>query len=89
MPGRTRETELVAGAAICSADQRCPVSGTWQPWMHADHALQAAVNQYWRQAWIVAGQHFPDPRLDWKLDVPTEHISWNLMDNIGIDICPN
>jgi hypothetical protein len=86
--GRTRETAPPFTASTCRADERCPVSGTWQPWMHADHPMQTAVNQYWRQAWIVAGQRFPDPQQDWKLDVPAADISWHLMDRVGIDICP-
>ena len=49
--------------------------------------MQTVVNQYWRQAWIVAGQRFPDPQRDWKLDVPASDVSWHLMDSVGIDIC--
>lgn len=86
--GRTRETAPLSTASVCRAEDRCPVSGTWQPWMHADHPMQTAVNQYWRQAWIVAGQRFPDPQQDWQLDVPAADISWHLMDRVGIDICP-
>jgi hypothetical protein len=85
--GRTREIEHPTAANICSGDKRCPVSGTWQPWMRPDHPMQTAVNQYWRQAWIVAGQRFPDPPVDWKLDVPADDVIWHLMDNVGIDIC--
>jgi hypothetical protein len=86
--GRTRETARPVTASVCHADVLCPVTGTWQAWMHGEHPLQTAVNQYWRQAWIVAGQRFPDPRRDWLLDVPAADISWHLMDSVGIDICP-
>jgi hypothetical protein len=86
--GRTRETAPPVTASVCRTDARCPITGTWQAWMHVEHPLQPAVNQYWRQAWIVAGQRFPDPRRDWLLDVPAADISWHLMDNVGIDICP-
>lgn len=86
--GRTRATEPPAAATICSAGERCPVSGTWQPWMHTEHPMQSAINHYWRQAWLVAGQRFPDPQLDWMLDVAAADISWHLMDDIGVDICP-
>ncbi|WP_426192953.1 hypothetical protein [Massilia sp. DWR3-1-1] len=34
-----------------------------------------------RQAWLVAGQHFPDPQRDWMLDVVAD-------DAVGVDICP-
>lgn len=86
--GRTRETAPPVAANICRADALCPITGTWQAWMQVDHPLQTAVNQYWRQAWIVAGQRFRDPQADWKLDVPAADISWHLMDSVGIDICP-
>jgi uncharacterized protein len=86
--GRAREAAPPAAGNICSADERCPVSGTWQPWMRADHPMQTSVNQYWRQAWVHAGQRFPDPQRDWKLDVPAADITWHLMDSVGVDICP-
>jgi uncharacterized protein len=86
--GRAREAAAPAAANICSADERCPVSGTWQPWMRADHPMQTSVNQYWRQAWVHAGERFPDPHWDWKLDVPAADITWHLMDSVGVDICP-
>ncbi|MBC7454296.1 MAG: sel1 repeat family protein [Massilia sp.] len=85
--GRTRETAPPVTASICRADARCPVTGTWQAWLQVEHPLQTAVNQYWRQAWIVAGQYFPDPRQDWLLDVPAADIRWHLMDSFSIDIC--
>ena len=87
VPGRTREVKPPAAANICSADAHCPKSGTWQPWIGTDHPMQTSVNQYWRQAWIGAGQRFPDPQRDWKLDVPASDVSWHLMDGVGIDIC--
>ncbi|MDQ2820590.1 MAG: hypothetical protein M3Y65_09360 [Pseudomonadota bacterium] len=56
--------------------------------LHVEHLLQDAVNQYWRQAWLVAGQRFPDLKLDWMLDVSADDITWHLMDDAGINICP-
>ena len=44
----------------------------------------ACANQYWRQAWIVAGQRFPDPQRDWKLDAPENDINWRLMTAITL-----
>lgn len=64
----------------CACSQACPVSGVWQPWVAADHPLQAIVNQYWRQAWLTRGAPFPRPRRDWLLDLPDDDVTWHLMD---------
>ena len=63
-----------------ACDQACPVSGVWQPWVSADHPLQAIVNQYWRQAWVNQGGSFPQPRRDWLLNLPDDELTWHLMD---------
>lgn len=86
--GQVRLIERPVKLTACRADDRCPMSGTWQPWMHAKHPLQDAVNQHWRQAWLEEGQRFPHPKLDWLLDVAPEGIAWYLMDCRGVDICP-
>ena len=64
----------------CASESSCPISGTWQPWLFHDHPLQLAVNQYWRQVWLVEGQRFPSPEYDWLLPVSDEDITWHLMD---------
>ena len=50
MHGLLREVTRPEPWLSCACDQACPVSGVWQPWVAADHPLQAVVNQYWRQA---------------------------------------
>ncbi|XLZ72897.1 tetratricopeptide repeat protein [Massilia sp. SR12] len=64
----------------------CPVSGTWQPWVPPDHPLHAAINLYWRQAWIVKGQAFPDPQRDWLFPIPVSEIKWHLMDSEPVNL---
>lgn len=86
--GRTRVIETLAIAKACSGIARCPISGVWQPWMHVEHSMQNIVNQYWRQVWLIEGQRFPNPKLDWMLDVAAGEITWHLMDGTGVDICP-
>lgn len=68
------------------ADKTCTKTGTWQPWLPANHPLAGAVNQHWRQAWVVAGQRFPEPKYDWWLDIPADDITWHLMDDAPVDI---
>lgn len=64
----------------------CPVSGTWQPWVPPDHPLHAAINLYWRQAWLVKGQAFPDPQRDWLFPIPVPEITWHLMDSEPVNL---
>ena len=57
-----------------------PATGTWQPWVRADHPLAPLVNQFWRQAWVRKGLAFPDPIKDWLLDLPASELEWHLME---------
>lgn len=68
------------------AGEICTKTGTWQPWLPANHPMAGAVNQHWRQAWVVAGQPFPQPKTDWWLDIPATDITWHLMDDAPVDI---
>jgi len=67
-------------------DAICPRTGTWQPWVPADHPLAQLVNQHWRQAWVVAGQPFPQPKTDWWIELPDIKLTWHLMDDAPVDI---
>jgi uncharacterized protein len=78
--GLLREVARPEPLLSCACDLVCPVSGVWQPWVAADHPLQAIVNQYWRQAWLNQGAPFPRPRRDWLLDLPDDEVTWHLMD---------
>lgn len=51
--GRTRLIESGLKATACAANKRCPLAGIWQPWVHSELPNQDAVNQYWRQAWLI------------------------------------
>lgn len=83
--GVLREVALPEPWLSCACEQACPVSGVWQPWVAADHPLQAIVNQYWRQAWLIQGAPFPRPRRAWLLDLPDDDVTWHLMDaSVGI-----
>jgi hypothetical protein len=85
---RTRSVTPPAKTTACADSEHCAATGTWQPWIHAEHIAQDAVNQYWRQAWLLEGQRFPDPKVDWMLDVADADITWYLMDSAGVDLCP-
>jgi len=81
--GLTRVVPANAAPMECASDQVCPVSGVWQPWVHPDHPMHAIVNRHWRQAWLNAGQAFPQPERDWLLALPAPEISWYLMERSG------
>lgn len=70
----------------CSAGEACPVTGTWQPWVRSDHPLHLAINQYWRQAWLVKGQTPPDPQRDWHLPIAAADVTWHLMDSSPVNL---
>lgn len=74
-------TRTVTPASVLASAglQACPATGTWQPWVQPDHPLSSIVNQPWRQAWLIAGQPFPQPNESWLLDLPAADITWHLM----------
>lgn len=79
--GLMREVPALTPPRSCAADQVCPITGTWQPWLPSEHPLRHAVNQPWRQAWITAGQRFPHPQHDWLLPLDVSDLAWHLLDD--------
>jgi len=75
-----REVPLAEPALSCAVGTPCPVTGVWQPWLASGHPARVALNQPWRQAWLVAGQHFPNP---WHGEQPPfdpAELTWHLME---------
>ena len=64
----------------CDGHKNCPRTGTWQPWLPPGHPLEQAVNQPWRQRWLIAGQPFPDPQRDWMLPLDGKDLKWQLLE---------
>ncbi|MCG2583664.1 tetratricopeptide repeat protein [Massilia sp. TS11] len=64
----------------CLGSKPCKQTGVWQPWVPPGHALEQAINQPWRQAWLTAGQPFPDPKRDWMLPIDSSELQWHLME---------
>lgn len=79
--GLSRQVARPEPHLACEADQTCPVTGTWQPWLAPEHPLRHAVNQPWRQAWITTGERFPDPQRDWLLPLEPDELTWHLLDD--------
>jgi hypothetical protein len=84
--GQTRIVERPEPFVHALPSSACPISGIWQPWTAENHPLAAAVNQYWRQTWLHAGQSFPSPQRDWLLDFPENDLTWHLLDASAVSI---
>lgn len=78
--GLMREVAISTPLRVASSAQACPATGTWQPWLPPGHPWHHLVNQPWRQAWVTAGQRFPDPRTDWLLQLDASDLTWHLLD---------
>jgi hypothetical protein len=79
--GLTREIAPLEPHRACNAHKPCPLTGIWQPWLPPEHPLQHAVNQPWRQAWVVAGQPFPDLQFGGLLPFDPDELTWHLLDS--------
>jgi TPR repeat protein len=60
---------------ICHGVQRCPQTGIWEGRVAADHPLAGLYNRWEQQAFVEAGQSFPDPR-ERFLDIASESVRW-------------
>ncbi|MBB3223027.1 tetratricopeptide repeat protein [Pseudoduganella umbonata] len=81
--GMTREMPHSVPLRSSTAEENCPASGIWQPWLKNGHPLQALINQPSRQSWIAKGQPFPQPERDWHLPIAEQDVSWHLLDDSG------
>jgi len=79
--GMAREVVCVEPHRSCDARTPCPITGTWQPWLPIEHPQRHVVNQPWRQAWVTAGQAFPDLHDDPYLQFDPDDLKWNLLDS--------
>jgi hypothetical protein len=79
--GMTSEVIRTQPQRSCNALKTCPVTGTWQPWLSTEHPLHQVVNHPWRQAWVVAGQPFPQLLNSGYLLFDPDELTWHLMDS--------
>ncbi|HWT21858.1 MAG TPA: tetratricopeptide repeat protein [Variovorax sp.] len=73
--GIAREAEVPTPLVRCSGAGRCLVTGIWQARVPDNHALAASFNQWHRQAYVLEGQPFPDPR-EQRLDIDLAQVTW-------------
>ncbi|WP_414858023.1 hypothetical protein [Burkholderia sp. IT-111MI5] len=62
-------------AVQCRGTRACPVTGVWQASATDDHRRAATFNQWYRQACVMRGDTFPDPRA-MHLDVSPADVTW-------------
>jgi hypothetical protein len=79
--GMAREIIHTEPHRSCDARTPCPASGAWQPWVTPEHPLRHAINQPWRQAWVIAGQALPALHDDGHLQLDPEDLQWRLLDS--------
>lgn len=80
--GMAREVVTAQAHRACDARTPCPSTGTWQPWLPLEHPLRHAINQPWRQAWVMAGEAFPDLHNDDHLQIDPDVLKWYLLDSM-------
>jgi len=78
--GVARTTRLPAPRQTCTGSATCPRTGVWFGHIKDDHPLAATFNRWDRQAYVQAGQSFPDPR-DLYLDIAACDVIWLWLDN--------
>jgi hypothetical protein len=88
--GLAREATFAEPAIQCRGTRACPSTGIWQGTVSADHPQAATFNQWYRQAYVLQGQPFPDPR-DVHLSVEPSQITWvwwNQANHLGFGKIP-
>jgi hypothetical protein len=76
--GLLREVPALTSTASgmrCYGVQRCPQTGIWEGRVAADHPLAGLYNRWEQQAFVEAGQSFPEPR-ERFLDIAPESVRW-------------
>ncbi|WP_438820489.1 DUF6396 domain-containing protein [Burkholderia lata] len=73
--GIVRAAEFPDPAIRCRGTRACPVTGIWQADVAGDHPRAATFNQWYRQAYVMQGDTFPDPRAT-HLDVSPADVTW-------------
>ena len=59
----------------CNGLEKCPETGIWEGRISTDHPLAALYNQWNRQAFVEAGQAFPDAQRQ-HLDIAAGEVQW-------------
>ena len=82
--GLLRQIPPPEPAPPCNGLQPCPQTGIWEARVADDHPLAALYNQWDRQAFVVQGRAFPDPR-ERFLDIAPQELQWAYLGSPNAD----
>jgi len=60
----------------CKGHKTCPATGIWAAQVPDGQPLALVFNQWYRQAYVMEGQKFPDPKAQ-HLDIETRDVTWS------------
>jgi len=69
----------------CKGHFSCPLTGIWRAEVPQSHPSSFVFNQWYRQAYVTQGQHFPDPK-EQHLDIGAHEVTWHWLGNAN-DTC--
>ena len=78
--GIARTNRLPTPAVECHGGRPCPRTGIWFGYLPKDHPLALRYNRWDRQAYLEAGQSFPDPAA-LQPDLAAADVRWPRHDN--------
>lgn len=73
--GVVREVALPVPQMQCKGGRACPQTGVWEARVANAHPAAGTFNVWYRQAYVIAGERFPDPR-EIHLDIEPAQVTW-------------
>jgi len=73
--GLARYGDVPEPPMLCKGNATCPQTGVWSARVPDDHPMAALFNQWHRQAYVMKGQPFPDPKAQ-HLDITARAVTW-------------
>jgi len=64
----------------CKSHFTCPLTGIWRAEVPQSHPSSSVFNQWYRQAYVTQGRHFPDPK-EQHLDIGAHEVTWHWLGN--------
>ena len=74
--GIGRYGDMPALSRQCKGHFSCPLTGIWRAEVPQSHPSSAVFNQWYQQAYVTQGRHFPDPK-EQHLDIGAHEVTWH------------
>ena len=78
--GIGRYADIPALSRQCKGHFSCPLTGIWRAEVPQSHPSSSVFNQWYRQAYVTQGRHFPDPK-EQHLDIGAHEVTWHWLAN--------